>query len=154
MTAEEWRPCPPAPAYHVSNLGRVRSPRGRILRPWANPRGYLYVDLSKRCRGRSVHGLVAEAFLGPRPPGAEPDHVDHDRTNNAASNLRWLHRLVNAVRWADRVNGRNVWETPDDVPEETLEPLSPEERAELERSLDVWAADARGALAPYDAAVA
>lgn len=147
MTAEEWRPCQPHPAYQVSNLGRVRSPRGVILRPWANPRGYLYVDLGRKCRARSVHNLVADAWLTPRPAGAEPDHIDHDRTNNTAANLRWLHRLVNAVRWADRVGGRNVWETPDDVPERALEPLSPEERAELERSLEVWAADSRAPLA-------
>src|SRR5690606_38480338 len=35
------------------------------------------------------HVLVAEAFIGPRPEGAECLHGDGDHTNNMVSNLRW-----------------------------------------------------------------
>ena len=143
---EVWRLCTRHPGYLVSSHGRVRRIGGGILKPWPNPRGYLYVDLGKTRRGQPVHQLVAEAFLGPRPPGCEPDHEDHDRTNNAADNLRWWHRLVNAVRWADRVDGRNVWETPDSCTDERLPPMTDEERAELDRSLAEWEADALRAV--------
>jgi hypothetical protein len=141
---EEWRPCPPNPAYQVSNLGRVRRAKtGRVLKPWASDRGYLYVDLSRKCRGRSVHGLVALAFLGDRPVAHDVDHLDWDRRNNAAANLRYLHRLVNAVRWADRTpDGRNVWETPDTPAPDDHEPLTEQERAELDAALEAWGRDA------------
>jgi len=44
----------------------------------------------KRSHGLFVHRLVAEAFLGPAPPGM-PDvrHKDGDWANNAATNLEW-----------------------------------------------------------------
>lgn len=145
---EVWRLCRRHPAYLVSSYGRVRRIGRGILTPYPNPRGYLYVDLGKRLRGQPVHQLVAELFHGSQPPGCEPDHIDHDRTNNAASNLRWWHRRVNAVRWANRANGRNVWETPDSRPEDLLgdyqlDELSPAERAELDRTLAEWEADSR-----------
>lgn len=40
-----------------------------------------------RLRSRKVATLVAEAFIGPRPPGTVVRHDDGDHTNDAASNL-------------------------------------------------------------------
>jgi hypothetical protein len=36
-----------------------------------------------------VHHLVAEAFIGPMPPGQEVNHVDADKANNRAENLEY-----------------------------------------------------------------
>lgn len=45
----------------------------------------------------AVHILVAEAFLGPRPGGMEEcRHLDGDKLNNRADNLRWGTRPGNA----------------------------------------------------------
>lgn len=38
----------------------------------------------------SVHSLVAHAFIGPRPPGLQINHIDADRTNNHFSNLEYV----------------------------------------------------------------
>jgi hypothetical protein len=38
---------------------------------------------------RYVHSLVAEAFIGPRPPGLEVCHGDGIPTNNRPENLRY-----------------------------------------------------------------
>lgn len=54
--------------------------------------GYLYCELAKQGqirKNRTVHSLVAEAFIGPRPPGCEVAHKDGSRTNNFLSNLRY-----------------------------------------------------------------
>lgn len=87
--------------YEVSDLGRVRSvprinsrgwrERGRIRKPSADGSGYYQISLWSNNRGRNkhVHVLVAEAFYGPRPVGMEVRHLDGDRRNNVASNLRW-----------------------------------------------------------------
>lgn len=40
-------------------------------------------------RTRSVHQLVLEAFVGPRPEGMYGLHWDDDKNNNRLANLRW-----------------------------------------------------------------
>jgi hypothetical protein len=108
---EEWRPCPPNPRYLVSSHGRVRragKPRPLKLQP--HTRGYLIIDLGKKCRARYVHALVAEAWHDQRPAGHDVDHLDHDKHHNCTSNLRWLRSVENAVRWAGhRDDGSIVW---------------------------------------------
>lgn len=44
---------------------------------------------------RSVHSLVAEAFLGPRPEGQEVRHLDGNGMNNDVSNLVYGTRQQN-----------------------------------------------------------
>lgn len=109
---EEWRPVVGyEDRFEVSNMGQVRAifttPRyplvPRFLKPGVDtgrgrkPIPYLHVSLSPPSKGKSfrVHRLVAEAFLGPRPPGKEVSHEDGDSTNNAAANLAWRTRSEN-----------------------------------------------------------
>lgn len=99
MTAEEWRPVDGFPDYQVSDLGRVLSTRPRrgyrgptVLRQTLGPNGYRAVTLYSAPQvqsQRSVHSLVAQAFVGRRPEGMEVRHLDGDRMNNRASNLAY-----------------------------------------------------------------
>ena len=81
--------------YMVSNTGKVRSLiTSRILKPAPNTKGYLTVSLydgssPKRPRSFCIHDLVANAFIGTKPTGFFCDHIDRDRTNNIAMNLRY-----------------------------------------------------------------
>lgn len=81
--------------YMVSDLGRVRSftrhSGGRVLNPPACKQGYINLLLYKdgRIRGRGVHALVLEAFVGPCPAGMETCHKDGNPQNNHLANLRW-----------------------------------------------------------------
>jgi len=97
---EEWREIEGYEGvYSVSNLGRVRrdlagvgSRGARILRPGRQKNGSRNVVLSRDSRpeSRLVHRLVAAAFLP--PPTAtrnKIEHIDGDRSNNRADNLRW-----------------------------------------------------------------
>lgn len=102
--------------YEVSNLGRVKSlPKkwiagnntirqhnGKILKPSYTVKGNLgyYVVLlyknrvRKRCK---VHKLVAEHFLP--PPTKERnllDHINGNKKDNRACNLRWVNYFENA----------------------------------------------------------
>ena len=98
--------------YQVSSDGRVRSldrvvempnrhgsmtkrrHKGRELRQWVHPRGYVYVSLAEggRKENRTVHSLVALHFL---EGTGEVNHKDMDKTNNDASNLEWTTRQEN-----------------------------------------------------------
>lgn len=111
---EEWRPVVGFPNYEVSNFGNVRSKdhvkwsgpvgytlqKGRVLVRSVDGRGYLSVNLGvgkSRAVTRTVHSLVAEAFIGPLPEGMQCCHWDDDddKTNPALSNLRYASRAEN-----------------------------------------------------------
>lgn len=110
MQTEVWRACPGYEGeYEVSNLGRVRSldrncpgpggkPEfhpGKVLSPFVAKRGgYLCLTLTNR-KKRTVHSLVAEAFIGPRPPKADVMHLNGIRTDNRPENLRYGTRKEN-----------------------------------------------------------
>jgi hypothetical protein len=93
--------------YEVSSHGRVKSLdrvdrfgrlfKGRLLRLTPGSHSYPMAQLyrkGKRC-GRTVHSLVLEAFVGPRPSGMEVCHLDGSRSNNRLGNLRWDTRKAN-----------------------------------------------------------
>jgi hypothetical protein len=73
--------------YQVSSLGRLIGRKGRILHPTRMPNGYYAISIDKTLV--YVHRLVAEAFLG-RPEGKQVDHIDGNKANNTAENLRWV----------------------------------------------------------------
>jgi hypothetical protein len=92
--SEEWRPIEGFEGlYEVSNLGRFRNAQtGLIRRTQAKAgTGYRIITLMKngRCNTRSVHRLVAHAFLGPRPDGLQCAHLSGDPGDNRAANLAY-----------------------------------------------------------------
>lgn len=90
--------------YEISTMGRVRSLRnGKILRPWKNTNGYLYVDLFKDGKRKhfKVHRLVAEAFLKPVPGKDFVNHLDEVKTSNHYSNLKFCTVKEN-LNWGTR----------------------------------------------------
>lgn len=97
---EEWRPVEGWP-YEVSNLGRVRrtTSGSRPRASGIDGRGYpalLLHDIGRPRKPVRVHRLVALAFLGPPPTSRhEVAHIDGDRRNSRASNLRWSTRTEN-----------------------------------------------------------
>lgn len=50
-------------------------------------------------RTRTVHSLVAKAFLGERPDGYDIDHIDGNKENNHPSNLEYVSHKVNMDRF-------------------------------------------------------
>lgn len=84
--------------YQVSNLGRVkRVTTNSILKPLKHQQGYLRVRLSKNniAFTKTIHRLVAQAFI-PNPDNKpEVNHIDEDKTNNNINNLEWSTRKDN-----------------------------------------------------------
>ena len=91
--------------YQVSNKGNVRSKtrqvkgaytlyvkKGRVLKQSLNSKGFLKValHLNGKSETKLIHILVAESFLGHTRTGhgAKVRHLDFDKWNNDANNLK------------------------------------------------------------------
>lgn len=92
-----WKKIKDFENYEVSTDGEVRSlnyarsGKCRIMKPQPNGNGYLGVGLSKNNKShtKTIHRLVAEAFI-PNPDNLrDVDHINGDRTDNRVENLRW-----------------------------------------------------------------
>jgi len=86
--------------YEVSDSGEVRHKISQYIKqPSLSHDGYMIVGMYrwKTCTTRrTVHRMVAERFLpAPTSLHVEVDHIDKDRTNNKASNLRWVSHMEN-----------------------------------------------------------
>ena len=101
---EQWKTIPVAPKYEVSNYGRIRTSKtGRIRKQRLNKREYMdctIVAINGKPTTYSVHRLVAKAFVNnPEPLLYEQiDHIDRDKINNHADNLRWCNTKMN-IHW-------------------------------------------------------
>lgn len=85
--------------YEVNSVGDVRNSRnGYVLTGSPNNSGYLTVSLGKRLPGQFVHSIVAEAFVPGYKPGLDVDHIDGNKKNNRADNLKWRTRSENIKR--------------------------------------------------------
>lgn len=135
LPSEQWRPVivehdgqAIRTRYEVSNMGRVRSSHVRkfrdsegrtvsrrvryLIKPRKSGIGYLTVTI---CYGTGsgkthqsdayVHSLVASAFLGPRPQRYVTDHINRDRHDNRADNLRYVSRRDNLLNTGKPLRG-------------------------------------------------
>ena len=89
-----WKPIEGFAKYEVSAEGEIRSHKngGRILKPTPNHRGYMRVSFYQdgKAHWRSVHRVVAQAFI-PNPKSLpQVNHQDSDKGNNRADNLEWV----------------------------------------------------------------
>jgi|688.fasta_scaffold1052550_2 hypothetical protein len=100
--------------YEVSNLGRVRSARGvyknKILKEYIkHPANINYNSVEVHIDGKKwlkkVHRLVAEVFC--KNPENYPIvmHIDNDRRNNRADNLKWGTLKMNSQQMINEGRG-------------------------------------------------
>ncbi len=99
MQNEIWLDVPGFPGYQVSNAGRVKSFRSgeRILKQCNDSYGYPTVVLCGPTgkRTKTIHRLVALAFI-PNPDNKpEIDHINTNRMDNRVENLQWVTRKEN-----------------------------------------------------------
>lgn len=79
--------------HEVSNFGKIR--RIGSVKPLAthkNDKGYYSVQL--HCSGfrkaRTLHSLVADTFICPRPEGMQVNHINGVKSDNCVDNLEWV----------------------------------------------------------------
>lgn len=119
---EIWLPIPDYPGYEVSDQGRVRSLDREVRSRWGSPKTLAGKILSYSLVGGSgptgryrsctlfregkrrkvtIHTLMLEVFIGPRPEGAYGCHRDDNPENNCLENLYWgtpTQNIQDAVR--------------------------------------------------------
>lgn len=86
------------PGYSVTDDGRIWSEKSqKWLKGVPTKVGYLIVTLyvEGKKHMKTIHRLVAEAFI-PNPEGLpEVNHRDEDKANNVVSNLEWCSTKYN-----------------------------------------------------------
>ena len=82
-------------SYAVNEFGEImcrKTGHYRLLKPKLNKKtGYLFVNLydSEKSQTKTIHRIVAEAFI-PNPDELPyVNHIDEDKQNNNVENLEW-----------------------------------------------------------------
>lgn len=104
LDGEEWKPISEFDKYEVSNMGRIRNIKLCKLLKLNDRKGYIEVTLGKK--SRSVHRMVAQAFI---PNPEDKPQVNHlgDKLDNRASMLEWATARENAQHAADNITTYN-----------------------------------------------
>lgn len=71
----------------------------RILSPALRRDGYLFVTLAvdNKHSHKTIHSMVAAAFIGPRPQGLHINHKDGNKRNNCIGNLEYATNRGNSL---------------------------------------------------------
>lgn len=92
---EEFRELPEYPGYQIGNQGNIISPRGEILKPILVTTGYHRITLNYKHGPKSIHRLVALAWIANPENKKCVHHLNYIRTDNRLCNLQWATHCEN-----------------------------------------------------------
>lgn len=102
--------------YQVSNLGRIRNSKNKIMRQYKNHKGYLIIQLSKEGRSKTliVHRIVAKAFIPNKNNKEQINHINCNKNDNNIKNLEWVtnkenkkHAQLHGLCKSSPIGGKN-----------------------------------------------
>lgn len=111
LNIEKWKQIPNLP-YEISSLGKIRNLQSKVLKTYIQNSGYEQIKINYQGLHihKSIHRLVAEAFI-PNPLNKEyVNHIDGNKLNNTADNLEWCTNSENILH--ARKTGLNPYNKP------------------------------------------
>jgi hypothetical protein len=122
LLEEEWLPVTEYEGlYEVSSFGNVKSldrkilnngvainRRGVILKPHHKHYSILALCKNGKIKSKSVHRIVAIAFLSNPNNYEEVNHIDFNTKNNRLDNLEWVTPLQNSRHTVDSGRRKNI----------------------------------------------
>ena len=111
LNIEEWKQISNLP-YEISSLGKIRNLQGKVLKTYIQNSGYKQIKINYQGLHihKSIHRLVAEAFI-PNPLNKEyVNHIDGNKLNNTVDNLEWCTNSENILH--ARKTGLNPYNKP------------------------------------------
>ena len=99
LNIERWKYNPTFELY-VSNMGHIRNKSKADIAPKVAPSGYLTVKVHGSINAYMLLHRVVMLTWKPTPEAEEltVDHLDHNKRNNALSNLEWVVAAENRRR--------------------------------------------------------
>ena len=76
--------------YQISDYGRLKNIKGKILKGTIHPSGYRLVNIFKDRGKYAIHRLVAQVFLPNFYNKPYVNHKDHNKANCKLYNLEWV----------------------------------------------------------------
>jgi hypothetical protein len=132
--------------YEVSNKGRVRNTRNKILKTYKTNSGYdaLKFTVSGKRTAHLVHRLVAKAFLTNPKSLKEVNHIDEVKSNNSLTNLEWVSSSQNKQHSLKSGNYIKIFETKNSLGKKHLpDNHSKYHNVTFHKSRNKWAATIR-----------
>ena len=84
--------------YEVSIDGQIRNKKTQLILKTFKASGYDAIRFVKKQKKHYIHHLVAKAFLpAPTDDKCVLDHINRNKDNNHASNLRYVSRSLNSM---------------------------------------------------------
>lgn len=100
MITETWKQVEGFPNYIISNTGKLKNTKTKKdIKLHLSNTGYYVCSMSNngKISSANIHTLVAKAFVDNPNPAlyTEVHHLDGDKLNNNADNLKWVTRHEN-----------------------------------------------------------
>lgn len=90
--------------YWVNSLGKIKNKQGKTLKSFVINSGYESITLNKNGTRKNllVHRIVAREFCDGYSPELDIDHINNNKLDNRAINLRWVTRKENILDCVER----------------------------------------------------